>query len=389
MMATTGELLSDRQRCSYVLIELIFAPLDLNFLHKAINVCIVWRNRGMYVRAQRQELRVVKTVCAGCSLERAHGVAPIPTPESALDGRLCISIRSGLKIVSTVGAGLELLDYTARLTRMLAEAPGFHAQNEETLVSKGLATSAAGDVFCVDSFNHRVLIYPSPIVAAYSKPLTRLIVVGGRGSGPGQLLYPEAVALSRDAEEGPAILLIADPINHRIVTVAEAHSLSNPTPLPGALPVNEGRFNFRWCGSFGGRDDCTNDHRLGDPRGLVVHAGHVYIADYERCEVAGMGPCSWNPSHEAPPVERPFSRLPTLSDASCGSLYDRRHLCAGLWRPWRRARPIRRAAGYRGGRGPSAGGHGPGFAVTSAHAAGGATAGDVPRWPVGDPVGGL
>lgn len=327
-MATIGELLSDRNRCSYLLIELIFAQLDLNCLHKAINVCIIWRNRGVTVRAQWQELQTVKAICAGCSMDRAHGIAPIPAPTSDLDCRLCVSTRSGLQIVSTVGAGVELRDFTASVRRMLAqERTRLPASADEPFDARGVATSAAGDVFCVDSFNHRVLIVPSPSEAAANVGIADF--VGGRGSGPGQLLYPEAVALSQDAENGKATLLIADPINHRIVTMAEVHSLANSTPLPHqslnvlnvvhgpppmhiwgqnvpipleaevdddeaevdaefvvAQPELPRRFDFRWCSSFGGADDAINDHRLGDPRGLAVHDGHCYIADYGRCEVA-------------------------------------------------------------------------------------------------------
>ena len=43
---------------------------------------------------------------------------------------------------------------------------------------------------------------------------------------------------------------------------------------------------FRWCGSFGDGADVGDAHPLGDPRGMGVHEGHVFIADGKYHEIA-------------------------------------------------------------------------------------------------------
>lgn len=115
---------------------------------------------------------------------------------------------------------------------------------------QGLAMGPMGQLYVVDSNNHRVNVY-----SASRTQLTFVRSLGSVGHGPGQLFYPSQVAVT-----SAGVVYVSDPLNHRVVVFSPAgapagaltgwvdenglHALQSPfgvdTAQPGKLLVGSG-----------------------------------------------------------------------------------------------------------------------------------------------------
>ena len=154
----------------------------------------------------------------------------------------------------------------------------------------GVATDELGNVYVVDSRNHRVVKFNptnrEPIWAT----------LGGFGSGVGQLSYPEGIAVSGD------VVYVADTSNHRIQRFTSSgqplapiddegeFAFAYPSDVDffnGTLFVTEGGANCRVqiipIGTTGVRQtfgSCgAGDNQFASPAGIEVTNDAIYVAD--------------------------------------------------------------------------------------------------------------
>jgi len=117
---------------------------------------------------------------------------------------------------------------------------------------KGLDVAANGDVYVVDSLNHRVQVF--------DKDGQFLRQWGGQGNGPGQFQEPWGIAVDSNA----GVVYVCDTWNHRI----QKFTL-------------EGRFLTQW-GAFGDSKGAAvgMEYMFYGPRDIVIDAaGNLYVAD--------------------------------------------------------------------------------------------------------------
>lgn len=120
----------------------------------------------------------------------------------------------------------------------------------------GVATDNLGNIYVVDTGNHRVIKYGPDLAPIWVKG-------GGLGSGDGQFSYPEAVAFGND------VIYVADTLNHRVQVFSTG-----------------GDFIRKW-----GQDGAANGD-LSEPGGIAVNPcnSNVYVTEGRNNRVSVFNP---------------------------------------------------------------------------------------------------
>lgn len=178
--------------------------------------------------------------------------------------------------------------------------------NGELNYPRGITVDSNGDVYVVDSFNHRI--------QKFSNDGNYITKWGSRGSGDYQFNYPHFIAVDKDG-----YLYIADHNNNRVqkFTINGDFVMSLSSPLGYALPsgiavdsdcnvyvteynshriqklTSNGVFITSWGGGGSG------DGQFYRPYGVAVDKnGYVYVAEWGNCRVQkftndGTFICKW------------------------------------------------------------------------------------------------